>query len=313
MSFAWFRFLLLFFIIIAFSSLQAAFVDHLKKAEGKSDDYKMDEIDFIYVINLDRRTEKFQQTLEELTPYGIYPYRFSAVDGWTLSVEAIQEVGLAYQPGMVPLFATTYPIEGGGMLMSHEYMRECGKTYFGHCMPKGAIGCALSHISILKDAWDSGYKTIWVMEDDIEVLKDPHMISSLIQELDRLVGESGWDVLFTDRDYRTGIDSYLPALGAQKRPDLDCSLETRYCAKYTTNRQIHPHFKEVSARFGTHSMIIRRSGIEKLLDFSLSHHIYLPYDLENYLPLTLKRYSFTFDVVTNRLGALSDIGGAGSH
>ncbi|MFI5334690.1 MAG: hypothetical protein ACHQT8_05960 [Chlamydiales bacterium] len=31
----------------------------------------------------------------------------------------------------------------------------------------------LSHLSILQDAFDSGYETIWVMEDDIEVVRNP--------------------------------------------------------------------------------------------------------------------------------------------
>jgi hypothetical protein len=55
-------------------------------------------------------------------------------------------------------------------------------------------------------------------------------------------------------------------------------------------------------------MIIRRSGIKKLLEFSINNKIFLPYDLENYLIEDLKRYSFTFDVVTNMLNSLSDIG-----
>lgn len=30
----------------------------------------------------------------------------------------------------------------------------------------------LSHLSVLKDALDSGYETIWVMEDDIHIIQD---------------------------------------------------------------------------------------------------------------------------------------------
>jgi acetolactate synthase-1/2/3 large subunit len=35
----------------------------------------------------------------------------------------------------------------------------------------GAIGIALSHLSILQDAYDSGYETVWVMEDDVDIMQ----------------------------------------------------------------------------------------------------------------------------------------------
>ena len=73
---------------------------------------------------------------EALNRYGVYPYRFSAVNGWELTLEAINDVGLKYEPGMTPLMATTYPSEAEGF-PSHEFMCEYGKTYFCHCMAKG--------------------------------------------------------------------------------------------------------------------------------------------------------------------------------
>ena len=72
--------------------------------------------------------------------------------------------------------------------------------------------------------------------------------------------------------------------------------------------QINDHFRKIAARFGTTSMIIRRSGIIKLLEFSKNQNIYLPYDLENYFPEGIQRYGLTFDLVTNMLNSLSDIG-----
>jgi GR25 family glycosyltransferase involved in LPS biosynthesis len=282
--------------------------DHLKKAEGKSNDHKMRNIDFIYMINLDKRPEKYALSMQYLEKYGIKPYRFSAVNGWELSVEAINDVGLKYRPGMTALMSTTYPIEMAGKVASHELMKEYGKTYFCHCMARGAIGCALSHISILQDAYDSGYETIWVMEDDIEVIQDPNILSDLIEELDAIVGHGNWDVLFTDYDYRKGVGEYLPAYGAAKRPDLDCSPAERFSDKYTKTVKINDNFRTMAARFGTASMIIRRSGIVKLLKFAKEHSIYLPYDLENYLVPGIKRYGLNYDVVTNMLNSLSDIG-----
>lgn len=277
----------------------------LKKAIGKSNFHKMRNIDFIYMINLDQRPEKYAQASAELHEYGIYPYRFSAVNGWELSLQAINDVGLKYAAGMEPLLATSYPIEMNGKPV-HEYMSQIDRAYFVHGMAKGTIGCSLSHISILKDAWDSNYETIWVMEDDITVLRDPHALSDLIDRLDELVGKDNWDVLFTDQDYRLTETEYLIASGAAERPDMDCSIAARYASRFTAKEQISPDFRKISARFATHSMIIRRSGIKKLLEWSFAHQIFLPYDLENYLLPDINRYSLTYDVVSNLFNALTD-------
>jgi len=294
-----------FCISIIFSS---SIENHFKKATDKGANHAMRNIDFIYMINLDRRPEKYQMSIEQFAKYNIIPYRFSAVNGWELTIDAIHDVGFKYKPGMTPLLATTYVEINGKKKSSHEFMKEYGKTYFCHCTAPGAIGCALSHISILQDAYDSGYETIWVMEDDIEILKNPQMLSDLIDELDHTVGKENWDVLFTDNDYRIGVQKYLPAYGRAKRPDMDCSLAARFQDQYTKTHKISSNFHTVAARFGTASMIIRRSGIIKLLSFSKVNGIFLPYDLENQLPPGIKRYGLTFDVVTNMLNSLSDIG-----
>ncbi len=287
----------------------AALVDHLKKPGEKPPIHQMRNIDFIYMINLDQRPEKFAQSAKQLEAYGISPYRFSAVNGWELSLEAINDVGLKYLPGMTPLLATTYlPGETGNG--THEVMGEYGRTYFVHCMARGTIGCALSHISVLQDAWDSGYETIWVLEDDIVVLKNPTVIPDLIDKLDARVGKGNWDVLFTDQDIKGADGQYIPAYGSAKRPDMDCSESARFCKKYTIKKDISPDFRRISARFGAHTMIIRRSGVKKLLDFFYAHQIFFPYDMDNYLPPSIKRYSLTYDVVGNLGGATSDNGGA---
>ena len=84
-----------------------------------------------------------------------------------------------------------------------------------------------------------GYETIWVMEDDIEVLMDPEMISELIDELDAAVGKKRWDVFFTDQDIRGGSEGYIPAYGSAARPDMDCSNRARFCKKFTEKKESH--------------------------------------------------------------------------
>lgn len=286
------------------ASLHAKVEDHFKLAPNKKTTHKMKNIDFIYTINLDARPEKFQKCLDQLLPYGIEPYRFSAVNGWELSLKDINDVAVSYESWMDGrMFGTSYLPENRGE-PSHEQVHVPQKKYFCHCMSRGAIGIVLSHLSILQDAYDSGYQTIWVMEDDIEIMQDPHLLSSLVKKLDSLVGPKGWDVLFTDQDTKNQNGEYVPCLGYALRPNFSPKNPKRFAER----EKIGP-FTKVGARYGAYSMIVRRSGMKKILDFIKQHNIFLPYDMDFYLPNNISMYAVQEDVVSTEPMAISDNGG----
>lgn len=289
---------------VAFTSLYGREVeDYFKKPSEKSTIHSMRNIDFIYMINLDQRPEKFQASLDELAPFGVIPYRFSAVNGWELPPEALNEIGIKYQKWMKnDLMGTSYLPEDEGQ-PSHEVMHVVNKNYYCHCMARGTIGIVLSHLSILKDAYESGYETIWVMEDDIEVIRDPRILSELIDKLDALVGKEGWDFLFTDLDTKGQNGAYVPCLGAALRPDYNPSNPYKF--QYREN--ISPEFRKVGARYGAYSLLVRRSGMKTMLDF-LKDGIFLPYDMEYTLPDNIRMYTVLQDVVSTLPQALSDNG-----
>jgi GR25 family glycosyltransferase involved in LPS biosynthesis len=283
--------------------LSADVTDHLKPVQNKSAAYSMRNIDFIYVINLDQRPEKLRSTLDQLTPYGIYPCRFSAVNGWELTSDTLADVGLQPPFGLTERIMGTYYDEK--LEPNHEIIEDPDRTYFCHCMSRGAIGIALSHISILQDALDSGYETIWVMEDDIQVVRDPRILSTVIEKLDAEVGKDNWDILFTDKDIRDVNGNYIPVYFAGRRPDyLNFTKENNYSLKNPVGE-----FIKIGARSGAHSMIIRRSGIQKLLRFFNAHQIFFPYDMEYILPRGINLYTVAHDIVSNLPKALSDNGG----
>jgi GR25 family glycosyltransferase involved in LPS biosynthesis len=291
--------------LILAASLDAALEDHFKKITDKSGSYQIKNIDFIYTINLDQRPEKFQRCLEQLTPYQIVPYRFSAVNGWELSLQTINDVGVRYQFWMKSgHWGTRYLPDGDGQ-PHHEIVEVPKDTYFCHCMSRGAIGIVLSHLSVLQDAYDSGYETIWVMEDDIEIIQNPLMLSALIEQLDGLVGKEGWDVLFTDRDTRNNLGQYVPNTAYAWRPNF----EPPDPKKSEYREDISPDFRRIGARFGAYSMIVRRSGMKKILSFYKNFNIFLPYDIDFVLPFGMRFFTVTHDVVSTQLGAPSDNGG----
>lgn len=289
-----------------FSLLLGEVIDHLKIPLKKSGNHKMKGIDFIYMINLDQRPEKYQFSKDQFSIYGIEPYRFSAVNGWELSLEELNDVGLKFSPEMQGgIMGTCYHL-GGNFEPSHEIIQRYGQNYFCHCMARGTIGIVLSHLSVLQDAWENGYETIWVMEDDVDVLRDPRIISVLIEELDALVGEENWDILFTDQDIRDKNGYHKQFSGNAKRPDF---IKQASDNNYFLRKAINPKFSQIGARYGAHSMIIRKSGIKKLLRFFNAHQIFLPYDMEYFLPTGIRLFCVNEDIVSNLLNAPSDNGG----
>ena len=295
---------LVFFIVCL--NLSGDIQPYLKAAPDKLGDHSFEGVDFVYMINLDQRPEKWERSFLQLQLYGINPYRFSAVNGWELSLEDLNDLGLQFLPGMQGGGWGTCYNAYGNFEPSHEIVQTYGKTYFSHCMSRGAIGIVLSHVSVLKDAYDSGYRTIWVMEDDIEILKDPSLVSDRIKQLDELVGEDNWDILFTDRDLRDANGRYSIVSWPSQRPDYPVYSVGN---EYTLNRPVSSDFRQIGARYGAHSMIVRRSGIEKILNFFLEHQVFLPYDIEYILPKGIRMFTVLDDIVSNTPKAPSDNGG----
>lgn len=275
---------------------------YFKKVENKNCFSTVRNIDFIYMINLDQRPEKFAHCVDALAPYGITPCRFSAVNGWELSLDVINDVGVTFQKGMKGHFmGTSYDANG----CFHSEIGHYGQVYFCHCMTRGNIGIVLSHLSVLQDAWDSGYETVWVMEDDIEIIQNPHLLSDRIEQLDHLVGVKGWDILFTDRDTKDQNGSYVSCRGYAKRPNFQPADPSIF-----RKHRVMPGgvFRQVGARYGAYSMIVRRSGIEKILKFFKKNKIFLPYDMDFCLPPHIKCFALSSDIISTQKNALSDNG-----
>jgi GR25 family glycosyltransferase involved in LPS biosynthesis len=296
------NFRLLVLLSLWLSAIDAKISDHFKPAIEKSSHHSMRNIDFIYVINLDRRPEKFAKCKEQLSLYGILPYRFSAVNGWELSLETINDVGVSLQPWMSREKWGTY--YEGDMTPKHEPVQLFGRVYFCHCMSRGAIGISLSHLSILQDAYDSGYQTIWVMEDDIDVIQDPHSLSDRIDELDGLFGNEGWDVFFTDPDTKNTRGEYVPSFGFAWRPNFIPENPQQFAERADVSQNI----KKIGSRFGAYSMVVRRSGMKKILDFHKQYHIFLPYDIDFVFPNGIRLFSARTDIVSTQPSAPSDNG-----
>jgi GR25 family glycosyltransferase involved in LPS biosynthesis len=290
---------------VTFHPMENKIEQHLSQVRNKSPEHKIDNIDFIYMINLDERPEKFAQASTELSFYGIYPYRFSAVNGWKLSTDVLNQVGVKFRSdfGQEKFLGSIYREIDGQECLGNEIIRADGQTFFTLGMSHGAIGIILSHLSILQDADDSNYQTIWVMEDDVEAVGNPLQISELIPRLDALVPD--WDILFTDTDTKDRAGNHVACRAIAARPNFSIPPLSSYLQYFYP---VSEEFSRIGMRYGAYSMIVRRSGIKKILQHFKTYGIFIPYDMDIWLNQELKMYCVNKDIVSHRAGAPTDNG-----
>jgi GR25 family glycosyltransferase involved in LPS biosynthesis len=281
---------------------EAKIENHFRKLEGKSYLNKGPNVDFIYMINLDERPEKFKRSSDLLRPYGIIPYRVSGVNGWKLTLAEINDMGLKYTNKMKKGMKASRFLPENPFQASDERLGEVGQSYFCHNITRGAVGILVSHLSILQDAYDSGYETIWVFEDDIEIAQDPRLVFERIEQLDAKLGAGNWDMLFTDRDTRDENGNAIVCRAFGERPNFS----PKDPQQFNKRIQIDPTFIETGARYGAYSVIIRRSGIKKMLDFIKTYDAFLPYDIEYCFPEGIRLINVSDDIVRHQTDAHSD-------
>lgn len=279
------------------SYAQRNIVQLLKPAKHKIQTHGPKGIDYIYIINLDKRPEKYEASLKELSPYHIKPYRFSAVVGIDLPFKKVSSIFYRYKQGdrQNPVVAFNYETCNFSAVSS----MIPGKKYLGNVITKGFVGSLLSHLSVIYDAYTSGYKTVWIMEDDVEVLKDPFLLEKLIKALDRRI--PNWEILHTNPDMRNVSLEY--AIEASlNRPDFPIIPVQKALRQ---RKSIDKTFSKAQVRLGTHSYILRRSGMRKILRFYEKYGMFGPYDADlRFIPL--KAFRCNEHIVTDKLTNTSD-------
>ncbi len=273
---------------------------HLKKIERTKKPLQIPGIDYIYLINLDSRPEKLSRSLKQLHHYGIEAERFSAIYGWTLSQEAFDDIGMKFTPPMDFRFnknvffrPASDQLDPGETLDASCY----GKTCVHQTTSAGSLGGSLSHLSCLQDAFDRESETVWILEDDFTLEKDPRVLSEIIYSLDQLIGKEKWDLLYTDDDHH--FNRYGD-LTIDPRPDR---APFKLLVEHTP---IGKGFIRIGGRHQLHSVIYRRSGIEKILNYIKSFGLFHTFDVEiNFTP-NLQKYNFQNAPVHGRERTTSD-------
>lgn len=106
----------------------------------------------VFLINLDRATERLEFVKPNINQLGLPVKRISAIDGKLLSEEEIQKV----------------------------CDQEKFKKYFKMLPEKGTIGCSLSHEKALRTFLESEYEFALIFEDDVEF--DPCELKDCVEK-----------------------------------------------------------------------------------------------------------------------------------
>jgi GR25 family glycosyltransferase involved in LPS biosynthesis len=215
-------------------------------------------VDCVYVINLEYRPQKWIETNNSFNLYGIHPNRVNAVNGWGLCEEDKQ------------ILSGHYPVRMNG----------------------GRIGCILSHVSAIRDAYRRGYENIWVCEDDIQICQNPHLINNYILMLSRI--DPQWDILYTDSNSKNHLGEIVPSVASDFRPDLPHENLAYYLLRAPITRDMI----RINQRFGAYSMIISKRGVEKILRHFTENYLWTPYDIDIHYTPKIKQYCIKRDLVS---------------
>lgn len=257
-------------VFLGFSSFSTALLEagisptptptskYLKKTTLSETSSGLEGVDCIYVINLDSRPEKWQRVNELLRANGLKANRFSGVKGWELTIEARSEL------------CGPYPIR----------------------LSAGEFGCLLSHLSVIKDAYERGFNCIWVCEDDIDILRKVSRLPKLLRRLARI--DKNWDVFYTDIDTKNAEGVRVPSVDADFRPDFHYKAPRYYLERSLVDSEI----MSIRQRFGMYSFFLSRQGMKKILHYFTHVYLWSAVDIDLHYVPHLRQYSTTKDYVS---------------
>lgn len=123
--------------------------------------------DMLYVINLDRSPERYDDVRKQLDKYNLKHIKFSAIDGYKIKLQ-----NLANNLEISGLQIGSLPKK----LLNDKYKLKCSEattvtlTSLKNLTP-GEIGCLCSHLEVWNDVVKNQYSTAVILEDDV-ILSD---------------------------------------------------------------------------------------------------------------------------------------------
>lgn len=197
------------------------------KRKGKSS-HKMAGIDFIYVVTA-KICHRFNDLKRSFAKYGLNPYRFTAFESKDISFNSMLRTCLHGSRRYSGIEANRLIVRGGEFVLDKGKMSSSKEGYVHRGMSLKSLSRSLSHISIIKDALDSGYETIWIMDSATELRRNPNDLSIYVAKANEAI--PGWTSLYTDYSERDQADQLKPLRKFFFRPDVEFLDPDDYLAR----------------------------------------------------------------------------------
>jgi len=180
----------------------------------------MKKIDYVYIINLNTSNEKIHDRLENANfesklDYYIYP----AINGWDKSISKFNYKAADW------------------------WKIDSDNSFWNKDVTPGEIGCSLSHLTIIKSAYNEGYENVLILEEDFN--------------------PSG---------------KFPSRLVLNEVPD-DCSILylDRFAVWADKETRLSDNVTEALYSYNTHAYIITRKGMKEIVESKLLNNL-IPYD-----------------------------------
>ena len=242
-------------------NFETPLVDHLHTIEEVTTPTGLEGVDCIYVINLKGKPEKWQHVKELFEKRNLHPSHLISVNGWSL-------------------------IDGKAQKISGPYPTR---------LQAGEYGRLLSYISALKDAYERGFKCIWIAEDNLEIFGNVFLLPHHLKQLTEF--DPDWDVFFPDVSPRYKIGNEVLRLkecSYDPRPDERLNEASYYQKKFRVNDDI----MKIRSRPGFNSLLLSRKGIEKVLNYFTHVYVWSPFDVNLHTVPDLLEYSVRKDITS---------------
>jgi hypothetical protein len=191
----------------------------LKKAKGKNKgaDHSMAKIDFIYAIAR-KECRRYTDFDYRFFKHSICPYRFTSIKSSELSYNTMDKACVHGRNSFKKILANRLEVHNGKNILSQEKMYDYNVGFVHKHMSLRVLASSLSHLSVVKDAYDSGYQHVWILDSGTELRGDPNILSSYVQRAEEEVGD--WTILYTDYSERDIKDNLKPVGRMYGRPDV---------------------------------------------------------------------------------------------
>lgn len=218
-------------------------------------------IDAVIMVSAEKNSEPLALAKSSMEKYGLALCNFSL---FVPTEEEIRSFGLLYKNDMK--VSPVNILERGNKKFTLKTIPAISDRCFG---PKLSLDQTLElirFIKVIKLSLAKGYERIWILKEDVEISSDPRFLSEKIKELEILT-DGNWDILFTTP----------PSNGNRVEDRIDSTILN---PKRVLNKIDLDPFWYMGIPEDSSSLVLSRSGMQKIIAHYQAHGIYFPFETE---------------------------------